>query len=238
MLGGIAERLFAELDHGPGLRWLRVSPRLAGTYLDSLGIDRASFARALGAAVSAYGGEHPWGYRPGAVADAPVEFADATPIANEAKEWIAQFLPRELDVETAEEREVLGYRWSPEQVAREAAGLQRLLQWSLLREQMLTEGEVEWPRLVADPEAVVILLTSYGRRVPAFQFESGSAGELKPLVAETNRRLGAANDPWAVASWWFSTSAQLGERPVDALAAHDAAERLRAAVDFLLTDAG
>ena len=45
-----------------------------------------------------------------------------------------------------------------------------------------------------------------GRTVfPAFQFDHARA-RLRPVVAEINRRLGAASDPWGVASWWLAPS--------------------------------
>ncbi|MDP2183803.1 MAG: hypothetical protein Q8K99_14730 [Actinomycetota bacterium] len=65
---------------------------------------------------------------------------------------------------------------------------------------------------------------------PAFQIDADRRRVL-PVVAEVNRLLGAAKDPWGVASWWFSDNARLGgARPAD-LAVDDsrAAEVLRVA---------
>lgn len=53
-----------------------------------------------------------------------------------------------------------------------------------------------------------------GYLYPAFQFDH----ERRDVFAEVravNERLEAANDPWAVASWWISPHARLGARPAD-----------------------
>lgn len=47
---------------------------------------------------------------------------------------------------------------------------------------------------------------------PAFQVNP-SRREIWPVVAELNRRLGAADDPWVVASWWFTRDSRLGAEP-------------------------
>jgi len=53
---------------------------------------------------------------------------------------------------------------------------------------------------------------------PAFQFD-GARRELRPVVAKVNQLLGAARDPWGVASWWVSPNGWLprSSRPVDLL---------------------
>ncbi len=53
---------------------------------------------------------------------------------------------------------------------------------------------------------------------PAFQFDVAHQ-RIHPTAVEVNRLLGAADDPWGVASWWVSPNARLkGRRPADALA--------------------
>ncbi len=47
---------------------------------------------------------------------------------------------------------------------------------------------------------------------PAFQFDLARA-RVHPVVAEDNRLLGAAKDPWGVASWWTSVNGYLGSPP-------------------------
>ncbi|MDO9108226.1 MAG: hypothetical protein Q7U89_04450 [Coriobacteriia bacterium] len=50
---------------------------------------------------------------------------------------------------------------------------------------------------------------------PAFQIDADRRCVV-PVVAQVNRLLGAAQDPWGVASWWFSDNARLGgARPAD-----------------------
>jgi hypothetical protein len=53
----------------------------------------------------------------------------------------------------------------------------------------------------------VIALPASGHKLyPAFQFDSGRQ-QVRPIVAEINRALGAEDDPWGVASWWLSPTA-------------------------------
>lgn len=52
---------------------------------------------------------------------------------------------------------------------------------------------------------------------PAFQFDLAVRG-LRPVVSRVNQELGAAEDPWGVASWWVSSHSRLGGRsPKDLL---------------------
>ncbi|MFI7599075.1 hypothetical protein [Actinoplanes sp. NPDC049681] len=52
---------------------------------------------------------------------------------------------------------------------------------------------------------------------PAFQVDR-IAARLRPTVAAINLALGAANDPWGVASWWVSRNPRLaGAKPMDLL---------------------
>lgn len=65
---------------------------------------------------------------------------------------------------------------------------------------------------------------------PAFQIDTARRRVL-PVAVAVNRLLGAAQDPWGVASWWFSDNARLGGvRPADLAADECRAEDvLRAA---------
>ncbi len=50
---------------------------------------------------------------------------------------------------------------------------------------------------------------------PSFQFDF-ERQRIFPTVVDVNRLLGAADDPWGVASWWFSTDSWLkSARPAD-----------------------
>lgn len=59
---------------------------------------------------------------------------------------------------------------------------------------------------------------------PSFQFDV-ARHRIVPGVAEVNRLLGAATDPWGVASWWLSPHGGLegGTRPADLLESPDGA---------------
>jgi hypothetical protein len=50
---------------------------------------------------------------------------------------------------------------------------------------------------------------------PAFQFDLARSHVI-PVVQEVNRLLGAATDPWGMASWWTSANGRLRDaRPMD-----------------------
>lgn len=50
---------------------------------------------------------------------------------------------------------------------------------------------------------------------PAFQFDVRGK-QVRPVVKSVNAMLGAAEDPWGVASWWVSPNASLwDQRPMD-----------------------
>jgi hypothetical protein len=49
---------------------------------------------------------------------------------------------------------------------------------------------------------------------PAFQIDLRRR-EVYPEVRAVNEALGAADDPWGVASWWTSANDRLGARPID-----------------------
>ena len=58
------------------------------------------------------------------------------------------------------------------------------------------------------------LLAGRGYLYPAFQFDA-ERRDVFPEVRAVNEGLGAASDPWGVASWWVSRHDRLGARPVD-----------------------
>lgn len=73
---------------------------------------------------------------------------------------------------------------------------------------------------------------------PAFQFNEGRK-EVWPIVAEINALLGAAEHPWAVASFWFSPDAHLGgTRPADLVADPARADDIRQAARRELAPVG
>jgi hypothetical protein len=239
MLGGIAPAVFERLEQGAGLRWLGVGSQRVGAYLDELGISRGMFVRALTPEIRSHLGEQPWGYRPGAVADHPVASTGVEAVLRDASEWAAPLLSENAgpSPEPAESREVFGFSWSPAEIRRQARSLSRATRRAILREEMLSEGDLDWDALAGSTDRVLVLLTDQGRRFPAFQFDPESRN-LRPMVAELNGLLRAGEDAWGAASWWFTPSAYLGERPVDALDAPDAQTRLRAALSFLDADPG
>ena len=76
------------------------------------------------------------------------------------------------------------------------------------------------------------------RLYPAFQFDAEKQ-RVRPSVAEVNRLLGAADDPWGAASWWFSADAWLGgERPADVVARDGGDARVLAAAQALVAPVG
>ncbi|MGW4339150.1 hypothetical protein ACWEK5_41080 [Rhodococcus koreensis] len=83
---------------------------------------------------------------------------------------------------------------------------------------------------------VVALPVGNSYRYPAFQFDEATAS-VRDTVAAINTALGAADDPWGVASWWLAPSTRLpeGQTPADLAADPDPdtgrkLERLAAAV--------
>ncbi|ORL84130.1 hypothetical protein [Prescottella equi] len=53
----------------------------------------------------------------------------------------------------------------------------------------------------------VIALPAAGHKLfPAFQFDT-ERREVRPIVAEINRIIGAKEDPWGAASWWLNPTA-------------------------------
>ena len=79
-------------------------------------------------------------------------------------------------------------------------------------------------------QAGVLALSLRNRFVfPAFQFDVARR-RLWPVSDEINRDLGAADDPWGVASFWFTVDPRLGARPADLVGDEERAGDLRAAV--------
>ncbi|CRK51244.1 conserved hypothetical protein [Rhodococcus sp. RD6.2] len=84
----------------------------------------------------------------------------------------------------------------------------------------------------------VIALPASGQKLyPAFQFDA-SRQEVRPIVRELNRRLGAKDDPWGVASWWLSPTAFADDprSPAELALAGDMDEELRDMADDLTQD--
>jgi hypothetical protein len=63
---------------------------------------------------------------------------------------------------------------------------------------------------------------------PAFQVDVAH-GRIFPIVAEINHLLGARDDPWGVAAWWFAREARLAAAPADLVADAARADDLRLA---------
>lgn len=70
----------------------------------------------------------------------------------------------------------------------------------------------EFTRSLRSRGDVVALPRPGGYVFPLFQVHA-SRKELWPIVVELNRLLGAVDDPWAVASWWFTRDSRLGAEP-------------------------
>ncbi|HEY8869201.1 MAG TPA: hypothetical protein VIM30_07395 [Candidatus Limnocylindrales bacterium] len=95
----------------------------------------------------------------------------------------------------------------------------------------------EFARQVRNRPGMVAL--RYGNRYvfPAFQFNEGRK-EVWPIAAEVNILLGASEQPWAVASFWFSPDAHLGARPADVVADPARADDIRQAARRELAPVG
>lgn len=70
-----------------------------------------------------------------------------------------------------------------------------------------------------------------GYLYPAFQFDAERRC-IDAAVSEVNRCLDALNDPWGVASWWFSVNDRVGTRPSELVGTgrHDDLVAIAAAV--------
>lgn len=113
----------------------------------------------------------------------------------------------------------------PEQVLATPARLRSAVQHQVLEEPMFSEDEVAaFSRGHIDitdirsrraDSMLLALPTDSGILYPRFQFDvDGSVNEIAQRV---NQHLRAADDPWGVASWWFSEHVRLGGRPADLL---------------------
>jgi len=83
----------------------------------------------------------------------------------------------------------------------------------------MTDSDSHQPSLLVIPH-------DGGRLAPAFQFSD--IGELLDHVAEINRLLDAAHEPWGAASWWLSPHPTLHGIPAD-LIRHDDPATVKAA---------
>lgn len=63
---------------------------------------------------------------------------------------------------------------------------------------------------------------------PSFQFDV-TARDVSVEVREVNQTLGAASDPWGVASWWVSPNDRLASSPLDLVGTDRAPEIVKAA---------
>jgi hypothetical protein len=74
------------------------------------------------------------------------------------------------------------------------------------------ENPREFARSVRMRGDVVAIPRAGGFLYPGFQIDI-VRGALWPIVKEINHRLGAKDDPWGVASWWFTPDSRLGGEP-------------------------
>jgi hypothetical protein len=86
----------------------------------------------------------------------------------------------------------------------------------------------EFARSVRMRGDVVGLPRPGGYLFPAFQVNRARR-EVWPIVIELNRLLGAREDPWAVASWWFTRDSRLGAEPYRLMSDPARADDLRLA---------
>jgi len=133
----------------------------------------------------------------------------------------------------------LGTMLTPDDVPR-IARVQGEAEASVLRHEMIEASALA--RLLgstaANPRRFVRSLRTRGEVVglprtggylfPAFQVNARRR-EVWPIVAELNRLLGAKDDPWAVASWWFTRDSRLGAVPYELVTDPSRANDLRGA---------
>ncbi len=125
-----------------------------------------------------------------------------------------------------------------EQVLAAPARLRAAARHQVLGEPMFSEDEVaavSHGRLdVTDVRSrrsdsmLLALPTDSGFLYPRFQFDR--SGFVYEMVQRVNQHLRAADDPWGVASWWFSEHVRLGGRPADLM--HTAAGDGEGGVSF------
>jgi hypothetical protein len=239
LLGGLDTEALGALEADPGLRWTQLRPESVAAYLDRVGLSRSAFVRWLATRLP-HGPQAAYGYRPGgAVVDRPVEVDEAEADVSRFYAWSRALLhAREPETGPAKDlRTRFGYAWSRSGLeSRRTAVLQEAREYILRQPLFRSNPMVEWQGLVAlrgstaeSEEGVLALPTPEGRVYPRFQFDEPQR-RLRPIVAELNRRLGVADDPWGVAGWWFNPNARLGTRPADLVADTSNDERLREAV--------
>ena len=113
----------------------------------------------------------------------------------------------------------------------------------ILQETMLTEHEaarVLNARRAGDGSLeqyrsrswLIGLPTDRGYRYPKFQFDQEQS-DVYEVVRDVNEMLDAAEDPWGVASWWFTPVARLGGRPADLVGLRDDTEIIAASKALL-----
>lgn len=95
----------------------------------------------------------------------------------------------------------------------------------------------EFVRSLRTKGGIVGLQRRGGYVFPAFQV-NGSRREIWPVVAELNHTLGAKDDPWAVASWWFTRDSRLKAAPYALVSDPDRSEDLRRAAERELAAVG
>ncbi len=115
--------------------------------------------------------------------------------------------------------EAIGTIWD-EPMLRSGAAAEALGAKATNREKVKTYRERSW--LLGLPHG-------NGYVYPAFQFDKNKRN-VHEEVRSVNESLGAADDPWGVASWWVSVHARLDARPCD-LAGTGNQEQLEAAAE-------
>jgi len=95
--------------------------------------------------------------------------------------------------------------WTPEQALR------------LAKEALLAAPSLDDREARAEDGAPLVRLPAFDGtvRLPSFQFTG--TGRPRAVVLRINTLLGAAEDPWGVASWWLRPSGSLGAAPAELL---------------------
>ena len=131
----------------------------------------------------------------------------------------------------------------PDACAAALLSLHKRAMGEILQETMLTEHEaarVLNARRASDGSLeeyrsrswLIGLPTDRGYRYPKFQFDQEQS-DVYEVVRDVNEMLGVAEDPWGVASWWFTPVARLGGRPADLVGVRDDAEIVAASKALL-----
>jgi len=224
---GIPPATYEAIENTP-LRWRNVSGDRVAAYLARLGVSPAAFVRWVATQVPA-GPQPAWGYRPGVVADRPVESGFGADDRERLITWGRSVLESRPDTSPPPGiRELLGRRWSPEAVNQRAAEIARSARERILATPMRTDAGT-----ASAEDPLIALPAASGPEYPAFQFRPD--GSPFGVVLEINDLLGAVDDPWGVADWWMTPNEILGARP-DAMLHDDAAEEdlLRRAARWVL----